>query len=189
VAIESELADIARAHGSLVRVTPDELVHGLEQRTLRGSLLHIAAHGQYRHKLPAFSGLALGERFLLAHDIVRLGVPFDLVVLSGCETGRRRRIPGEEFRGLTRALHVGGAHASIGSLWAVEDEATAEYMTNLHVNLAAGMGLRSAVTRTQRTLLGLGRPATAWAAFTTFGDPGLRLPKASPILSNCLPCK
>jgi len=176
-AIESEMAQLAAVHPNLRTLTADDLVTGLERCDLGGGLLHLAAHGQYQRQLPAFSGLALGERSLLAHDITRLGMPFDLVVLSGCETGRRRRIPGEEFSGLTRALHVGGAHASIGSLWAVDDEGTAEYMAALHARLAAGEGLRAAVAQTQRELRSLGRPATTWAAFSAFGNPDLRLPR------------
>jgi hypothetical protein len=173
--IQGELEDLGGIFPGLRRLEPEELIGALEAGSLSGRVLHLAAHALYRHRRPVFSGICLGERFLLAHDLLRLRMPFDLIVLSGCETGRHRRVPGEECYGLSRALFGAGARAVIGSLWAVDDAATRLFMRTFYGELALGAPARSALARTQRRLVSSGHPTTTWAAFGLLGDPGIRV--------------
>lgn len=173
--IQGELEDLGRLFPDLQRLEPEELIGSLEAGTLSGRVLHLAAHALYRHRRPVFSGICLGERFLLAHDVQRLRMPFDLIVLSGCETGRHRRVPGEECYGLSRALFGAGARAVVGSLWAVDDAATRLFMRTFYGELSLGAPARSALARTQRLLVSDGHPTTTWAAFGLLGDPGIRV--------------
>ena len=51
-------------------------------------------------------------------------IPLRLVVLSCCESGiAGQSFPGDEFLGVLPALLQCGAHAAIGTLWAVYDDA------------------------------------------------------------------
>jgi tetratricopeptide (TPR) repeat protein len=184
--IQGELEDLGRLFPALRRLEPEELIGSLEVGSLGGRVLHLAAHALYRHRRPVFSGICLGERSLLAHDIQRLRMPFDLIVLSGCETGRHRRVPGEECYGLSRALFGAGARAVVGSLWAVDDAATRLFMRTFYGELSHGTPARTALARTQRLLVADGHPTTTWAAFGLLGDPEIRVtsPNARPETSS-----
>ena len=59
-------------------------------------------------------------------------LPADLVVLSGCNTGRGRFVKGEGLVGLMRAFMCAGAPRVTVSLWKVDDEATQALMTRFH---------------------------------------------------------
>ncbi|MEM7310406.1 MAG: CHAT domain-containing protein [Planctomycetota bacterium] len=175
--IDGELEDLARTFpNSVRRVDPEALIETLRSPRPRGGVLHLAAHSVYQHRRPVFSAVCLGERFLLAHDLLRMHLPFDLVVLSGCETGRRRRIPGEELYGLPRAILGAGARAVLGSLWAVDDADTRAFMQAFYAQLASGAPARRAIALAQRELLDAGLPTTTWAAFVLIGAPDVRHP-------------
>jgi CHAT domain-containing protein len=74
--------------------------------------------------------------FLSAEEISWLDLEnVDLVVLSACETGIGRAESGEGMIGLRRNLRQAGVKTVISSLWKVDDEATAELMKRLYVNL------------------------------------------------------
>jgi CHAT domain-containing protein len=111
-------------------------------RALSGELagyrrLHFAVHGLPDESHPELSGLALSlfdregrpqDGILFAHEIARLSLPADLVVLSACRSGRGAAISGEGLVGLTHAFLTAGAARVVASEWAVNDQATAELM-------------------------------------------------------------
>jgi tetratricopeptide (TPR) repeat protein/CHAT domain-containing protein len=59
----------------------------------------------------------------------------DLAVLSACNTGRGEAVGGEGVFGLQRALHQGGTHNVVASLWKVDDDATVALMALFYRNL------------------------------------------------------
>lgn len=107
----------------------------------RYRVVHFATHGVINTQHPELSGIILsmlnqrGERengFLQLHDIYKLNLSADLVVLSACRTGLGEEIRGEGLVGLTQGfLHV-GAKSVVASLWQVDDRATAELMRNFY---------------------------------------------------------
>jgi CHAT domain-containing protein len=104
-------------------------------------VVHFATHGVINGQHPEMSGIVLsllnerGARengFLQLHDIYKLNLSADLVVLSACRTGLGEEIRGEGLVGLTQGfLHV-GAKSVVASLWQVDDRATAELMRNFY---------------------------------------------------------
>jgi len=179
--IGEELEALRRIWGPALETVPaDELPERLATTPANGGMLHLAGHGQYEPDHPLFSAVCLGNRFLMAHDILRLPLDLDLVVLSGCETGRRRRIGGDEPLGLPSALLSAGARAVVGSLWAVEDGDARDAAVLLHEELARGATARQAVSRAQRRQAADGRDALGWAATSLLGDPDASLARAEP---------
>ncbi|WP_261224258.1 tetratricopeptide repeat protein [Ancylothrix sp. D3o] len=104
-------------------------------------IVHFATHGILNSSKPELSGLVLSlvneqgiakDGFLALPDIFNLNLPAELIVLSACETGLGQQIRGEGLVGLTRGFMYAGAARVVVSLWSVDDEATAELMTNFY---------------------------------------------------------
>ena len=137
-------------------------------------ILHIAAHGQYRLDQPDLSYLELADGLLYADDLLQQDLSYELVTLSGCETGRATVAGGEELIGLGRGLLYAGAGALVLSLWSVADEITVDLMALMYGQLRMGASKAAALRHAQRTLLSAvpdGHPAF-WGAFQLTGDAG-----------------
>jgi len=103
----------------------------------RWSVIHLACHGLIDPRTPTLSALAVtpevgDDGFLTALEVYGMHLPADLVVLSGCNTGRGRFVKGEGLVGLMRAFMCAGAPRVTVSLWKVDDEATQALMTRFH---------------------------------------------------------
>jgi CHAT domain-containing protein len=129
----------AKAVGDVIllgaEATEAGLVAALGARP-RWRAVHIAGHGLIAER-PQFSSLALtpgggGDGLLVAHELLDLRVPADLVVLSACETARGRIYEAEGVMGLTRLFMLAGSPRVIVSLWNVDDEATRVLMIRFY---------------------------------------------------------
>jgi CHAT domain-containing protein len=56
----------------------------------------------------------------------------DLVVLSGCDTGRSAKGKSDELIGWTNAVLQAGAHSALVSLWPVDDLSTSAFMNRFY---------------------------------------------------------
>lgn len=104
-------------------------------------IVHFATHGIVDSTHPELSGLILSrvdrqgkpqDGFLRLRDIYNLNLNADLVVLSACRTGLGKSVKGEGLVGLTQGFMYAGARSMVGSLWKVDDEATAELMGSFY---------------------------------------------------------
>jgi tetratricopeptide (TPR) repeat protein len=121
---------------------------------LRGKdVLHFATHARLDERAPLASGLelAFGEELSL-HEWMGLRVDAALVVLSACETGRGEATGGDDVLGLARGILAAGARATVVSLWAVDDTATALVMSRFYQELRAGRGAGAALQAAQAWL-------------------------------------
>lgn len=100
----------------------------------------------------------------------------DWVVLSACHAGLSPEWPSEGALGMRRAFRLAGARAVIGSLWAVEDTATREWMRALYDARAESRHASEAVATAHRVTLAARRASGRsthpfyWAAFVSTGD-------------------
>ncbi len=145
-------------------------------------VVHFATHGVLDTDAPRLSGLVLSffdragrprQGYLRAHDVFRLDLSADLVVLSGCRTALGREVRGEGLLGLTRGFMYAGAPRVVASLWQVEDRATAELMSRFYRSMwADGASPASALRSAQLSMLGERRwkDAYYWSSFTMQGD-------------------
>ena len=148
-------------------------------------VIHLATHGDFRADNPLFSGLLMGDGWLTTLDIFNLRLQASLVTLSGCQTGRTVVGGGDELAGLMRAFLSGGAASLVLSLWAVEDQATAQLMEHFYRQLTTGATKGAALRAAQLHFIQrsgadqAAHPAHAmlahpyyWAPFFLVGDAG-----------------
>lgn len=107
-------------------------------------IIHFATHGFLNNKNPELSGLVFSlidengnplNGFLRTDEVFNMKLSADLVVLSGCKTGLGKDVRGEGLIGLTRGFMYAGASRMMVSLWDINDEATAELMSQFYKNL------------------------------------------------------
>jgi CHAT domain-containing protein len=137
-----------------------ELLRGADEQTLvlagarateaefrrlapQARLLHLATHGvveaRVRHEVASLlmtPGPEAGHReddgFLDLDEIRGLSLAAELTVLSACSSHDGRQVRGEGVFALTRAFLSAGSSSVVGTLWPVQDYATAWAMTQFY---------------------------------------------------------
>jgi CHAT domain-containing protein/Tfp pilus assembly protein PilF len=118
------------------------------------------------------------DGILTAEEVASLNLAgVQWAVLSACDTGNGRVVAGEGILGLERAFQVAGVRTVIMSLWAVDDDATREWMDMLYqgrvtnrldtAEAVAGASLQ--VLRERRAQARSTSPFY-WAGFVAAGD-------------------
>lgn len=167
--------------------TPDQ-VRRLSERD--AVVLHFATHTVAIHAHPELTGIALSlwsregkeqDGVFWLKDIYALHLRSSLVVLSGCGTDRQAGDK-EDLDNLSYAFFFAGAHSVIGSLWAVDDDATSLLMRAFYQNLLRRhKSADEALRDTQLQMLA--NPATQspamWAPFVLEGMPRSYLPTSN----------
>jgi CHAT domain-containing protein len=144
----------------------------------RARWVHVASHAAFEAEDPMQSGLLLGDGWLAADEVYDLRLEADVVVLSGCATGRAGVTEGDDLLGLVRGFLHAGAGNLVTSLWRVDDDSTLRFMERLHREIAGGASpaaaIRSAALSHRREF----PHPHDWAAFvlTGTGDPLPRSP-------------
>lgn len=159
----------------------------LFEATKSPRFLHIATHGLVDEtETASFSGLALSvpavpvagdDGFLTLVDLFsrwrgRLEGT-ELVVLSACESTKGREQKGESMYALPWGFLYAGARAVVGSLWKVDDEATAYLMAEFYRRLLEGDGKDplAALSAARHATRGKFPHPNRWGAFVLSGAP------------------
>ena len=143
-------------------------------------ILHFATHGIVDSQNGLRSWLLLANRSegsdedgrLEASEIARTPLCASLAVLSACESSLGQASASEGLLGFAWAFHVAGCPSVIGTLWAIDDRATAIFMTQLYTRLRAGDAKDTALQSAMQTLLKdpQTRAPFYWAPFLLTGD-------------------
>ena len=148
----------------------------------RFQILHLATHGIINSEHPELSGVFLSmvneqgspeDGFVQLHDIYKLKLSAQLVVLSACSSGLGKNVRGEGFIGLTRAFMYAGARSTVASLWRVDDNATTELMRQFYsAMLNDGMSPPAALKAAKEKMWNhpRWRHPFYWAAFVIQGE-------------------
>lgn len=100
-------------------------------------ILHFATHSLVNDEIPELSGIFLskfnknGETVpgaLRLQDIYDLDINAELIILSSCNSAVGKDVSGEGLISLSRGFMSVGAKSVVGSLWKIDDQATAEMM-------------------------------------------------------------
>jgi CHAT domain-containing protein len=166
-----EAQDVHRLLGDEVFIDDEAVRAVLNEPPLK--VLHIAAHGEYRIDVPELSYINLGDGQLFFDDALQSDLSYELVVLSGCETGRANITPGDEVIGLGRGFLYAGAGAIIASLWRIDDTLTRTLMKRFYAHLAEGNSKAGSVRAAQQEMLreDRGLHPAFWGTFQLVGDP------------------
>ena len=143
------------------------------------SLVHIAAHGCMETGEIVLapnpirsSPIPTEEDFLLTMtDVLNVKIRAKLVVLSCCHIGRGE-VKAEGVVGIARAFLGAGARSVLVSLWAIDDEATLEFMKSFYKFLVEGRSASEALNRTMNYMRESEQfsELRLWAPFILIGD-------------------
>ena len=155
--------------------TKDEIL----KRFSSVAVVHIAAHGRMETGEIALapntrraSETLVEEDFLLTMgDVMRVQMRARLVVLSCCHSGHGE-IKAEGVVGIARAFLGAGARSVLVSLWAIDDDATLEFMKSFYLHLAEGRSASESLNRAMKCLKKSEKFSEVkhWAPFVLIGD-------------------
>jgi CHAT domain-containing protein len=94
----------------------------------------------------------------------------DLVVLSGCHTGRGAIALGEGVTGLARAFLGAGARGVLCSLWTLDDAEATETMLEIYRSILAGKEPAVALREAKLKMIHAGWPPFRWAPLILIGQ-------------------
>src|SRR5262249_20518793 len=155
-----------------------QVVLAMPDTALTGLFLSGMALASANHRGETDRGDTLEDGILTAEEISSLDLSgVECVVLSACDTGLGKILPGEGVLGLQRAFLEAGARAIVVSLWRVQDEFSAQWMVHFYQEkVARGRSTADAVhlanTDMIRSLRQAGRTTHPfyWGAFIATGD-------------------
>ena len=143
------------------------------------SVVHIAAHGRMETGEIALSPNperksqtpAEEDYMLTMADVMSVKLRAKLIVLSCCHSGRGE-IKAEGVVGIARAFMGAGARSVLVSLWAIDDEATLEFMKSFYRNLDKGRSASESLNHAMKCLRESEKfgDLKYWAPFTLIGD-------------------
>ena len=143
------------------------------------ALVHIAAHGDMEAGeillAPNIAGTSKKPKekdyMLRISDVQAVQLRARLVVLSCCHSAQGKITP-EGVVGIGRAFLGAGARSVLVSLWAVDDEATMEFMKSFYEHLARGQSASLALSLAMKCLRESEKFCAVkyWAPFALIGD-------------------
>ena len=169
--------------GEIIKATPlvgkeatkDEML----KRITSVALIHIAAHGKMETGEIALAPNPTRESkipcekdyILKISDVQAVRLHAKLVVLSCCHSAQGKVTP-EGVVGIARAFLGAGARSVLVSLWAIDDEATMEFMASLYQHLRDGSSTSLALNLAMKCLRESKKfnAVKYWAPFTLIGD-------------------
>ena len=141
------------------------------------SLIHFAAHGDAERGeivlapvRPVNRTLHQDDFVLTTADVSEVKLTAKLVVLSCCHSAHGH-IRAEGVVGIARAFLGSGARSVLVALWAIEDEATEQFMGRFYEHLVRGESASESLHQAMKWMRENGFPEVwKWAPFMLIGD-------------------
>jgi CHAT domain-containing protein len=176
--VEQEVKEISDAVPSQVllngQFTRDRLQAAIAANQF--SSIHLATHAQFSSKAENTFLLTYNERVnvknldqLLRESDRPRGNPIELLILSACQTAAGDK---RATLGLAGLAVRSGARSTLATLWSVQDQSTAEFMTHFYKALQPGVSKAQALRQAQLKLLNSPRYQNPyfWAPFVLVGN-------------------
>ena len=170
--------------GKILNITPITGRQATKREVLKRlssvSLVHFAAHGCMETGEIALTPdpdristvpTKKEDYILTIRDVLNVQLRAKLVVLSCCHSGRGE-IKAEGVVGIARAFMGAGARSVVVSLWAIDDEATLEFMKCFYQHLAEGKTAGESLNLAMKSLRESDKfcDVKYWAPFLLIGD-------------------
>ena len=141
------------------------------------SLIHFACHGNAERGEIVLAPPPLTDRkpqeedyLLTMENISKVKLRAKLVVLSCCHSAKGQ-ISAEGVVGIARAFLGSGARSVLAALWAIEDEATEQFMSRFYENLVRGQSASESLQQAMKWMRENGfSKVSQWAPFMLIGD-------------------
>ena len=173
----------AQMIGRILHTTPLIGEHATKNKVLKRlssvALVHIAVHGRMetgeillvRNPPPVSQDHAEEDFVLTMKDVLNAEIRARLVVLSCCHSARGE-IKAEGVVGIARAFLGAGARSVLVSLWAIDDEATMEFMKIFYQHLVKGESASAALNQAMKSMRESDEFSAMdyWAPFVLIGD-------------------
>lgn len=166
---ESEARSVAACHGRSTLLTDAAATTTNVRLSMpRHDVVHLVAHGRFRHDNPLWSTIELADGQLTVYELQRLGAVPATVILASCESGIGGNRGGAQLQGLAGTLLSMGARTVVAAVGALPDTAeTRQVMVALHRDLVGGLRPSESLAR-QRVAPRDGSSATV-AGLVTLG--------------------
>ena len=176
--IESIASSMHAAPSAILRgdkATPDSYSRAAPGRF---GFIHLAAHANVNSQNPLDSAVILAgpvdKNRLLARDVMAVPLSAELVTISACRSAGGKTYAGEGVVGFAWAFLRAGARNVIAGLWDVSDRSTAQLMSNLYREIAAGDDAMEALHSAKLALVHSGGAYAKpfyWAPFQLYVGP------------------
>ena len=166
---DTELAAIQRWYpDAAVASGPSANAHTVRSMFAGSDLVQIAAHGRFRSDHPLLSTLELHGGEATLYEAIPERVGSKLVVLSSCEGGAQGTADGSEVIGMSAVLLARGASAVVAPLTVVRELECAEFIADVHRELASGEHVACALANVRGRWLA-DDDLSRWAVASSFG--------------------
>ena len=150
------------------------------QEAAQSPILHFATHAAGDPENPNRNRLLLGNNYLYASNLSPNQLNnVRLAVLSACDTDYGTLSRGEGVHSLARSFLLAGAHATVASLWRVDDAATRLFMEQFYRGMRSGLDAAAAIRQAKLRFAssnGKLRDPRFWAPFVLQGAGDETLP-------------
>jgi CHAT domain-containing protein len=148
----------------------------------RYRIIHFATHTILNEDHADLSSLVMSlvdehgnpqNGFFRLRDVYNLSLSAELVVLSACNTALGKEVKGEGLMSMVRGFMYSGTPSVLASLWKVDDEATAEVMTQFYRHMLQEGQRPAAALRTAQVEMWQQkrwRSPYYWAGFVLQGE-------------------
>ncbi len=177
--MEAEIGNVRRAFGGTELIDDEATETAFYAAAQTAPVIHLASHAEANLSFPLSSKIELeedGEQdgTLYLYEILETTLQAQMVVLSGCSTGRGRMLAGEGIVGLQYGMRAAGAESTVATLWPVADQASATMMSYFYKALANGQAKDRAMQTAQQEYLathsGIRASPFFWAAPVVSGN-------------------
>ncbi len=156
------------------------------ERAFRGAInqydvAHVALHTLLDDTKPlsskivfASSNDTLEDGYLNVHELYKMSLNTELIVLSAARNTTDRLYNGEGNLHLSKAFDYAGCSSLLASLWRTEDDAVQDLMQGVYQELRKGTSISSALQISRQNYLQRNQSKAHpyfWAGFWTIGNP------------------
>lgn len=125
--------------------------------------IHLSSHAMVHPYIFDLSSIAFSvfptpkdneDGMLTVSEMEKLNIKTDFMMLSACQTGLGKIVPGDGIAGLNQSMLTAGANSTVSTLWSVNDYGSYIFTANLyHKVFNLGMDYNKAVNEVKRDFI------------------------------------